>query len=141
MGLLVADLMETEVTGIEEFRSIRQAAKRLLSADIGSLIVYSEDEVPVGIVSDTDVLQAVVDADRPLAETPVTEYMSHPLLMIEESTPVRDAVRRMNEEGVEQLVIIEEYDVIGIISQADITAEYEDLIHAAHAAEQKPPEY
>ena len=141
MGLLVEDLMERDIATIPVSETMREAARQLLQGGIGSIIVHSDDDVPVGIITDTDVLEAVVDFEGPLAEVPVERYMSRPLKMIEASNTVRNAVARMNEEGVEQLVIVEEYEVQGIISHSDITASFEELIHIAHRSEQPPPEY
>lgn len=141
MDLLVGDLMETAVVDIAASASVKTAAQVLLDHDIGSLIVSSEDDVPVGIVSDTDVLRAVVTTDGNLSDVPVEKCMSRPLLMIEKSKPIRSAVRRMNQEGVEQLVIADEYEVEGIVSRKDITESYEALIHAAHESEKPPSTY
>ena len=137
MAPLVEDLMEDDPVAIGVDASVRAAGARLYEAAVGSLIVISEKEVPVGIVTSSDVFCAMAETDESLSEIPVSECMSRPLLTVEADAPIRRAVREMNEEGVEQLAIVEDYDVIGVISQGDVIDAYEDLIKAAHLAEQQ----
>ena len=130
--------METDVVSVSETRSLEAVGRRLYEAGVGSVIVESTDGVPVGILTKHDLLQAVAEADRVLADIEATEYMSRPLLTVEPDRPIRSAVREMNEAGVEQLAIVEDYAVIGIIAQKDVLDSYETLIKAAHRAEQHP---
>ena len=138
MSALVSDLMQTDVATIGVNQTLAAVGTKLYEAGVGSLIVHSEDGVPMGIITPQDLLQAVADSGRTLSECVVTEYMSRPLLTIERERPVRSAVRRMNEEQVEQLAIVEEYEVVGILAQADVIDSYESLIRAAHKAERQP---
>lgn len=138
MESLVADIMETEVVTVGENQSMKTVGTRLYQRDIGSIIIHSEEGVPVGIITPTDILQAIAESSPRLSDIPATEYMSRPLLTIEPDQPVRSAVRRMNDEGIEQLAIVDEYEVVGIISRNGVVDAYESLIKAAHEAEQKP---
>ena len=138
MNPLVSDLMETEVVTIEANQTLTDVGTKLYETGVGSLIVDSDEGVPMGIITPQDLLQAVAESSRSLSEIVVTEYMSRPLLTIKRDRPVGSAVRRMNEEGVEQLAIVEEYEVIGIISQKDVLESYETIIDAAHEAERHP---
>ena len=138
MGPLVSDLMETEVQTIDADQSLERAGTRLYEAGVGSLIVESAEGVPIGIVTTEDVLGAIATADRDLDSLPVRERMSRPLLTIRGDRPVRSAVREMNEQDVEQLAIVEDFEVVGVIAQADVIESYELLIKAAHDAERQP---
>ncbi|MBS3760608.1 CBS domain-containing protein [Halodesulfurarchaeum sp.] len=138
MNPLVSDLMETDVVTIGANQTLTDVGTKLYETGVGSLIVHSDEAVPMGIITPQDLLQAVAESSRILSEIVVTEYMSRPLLTIEQDRPVRSAVRRMNEEGVEQLAIVDEYEVIGIVSQKDVLTAYESLIQAAHETERQP---
>lgn len=138
MNPLVSDLMETDVVTIEANQTLAHVGTRLYETGVGSLVVHSDAAVPMGIITPQDLLQAVAESSRTLSEIVVTEYMSRPLLTIEQDRPVRSAVRRMNEEEVEQLAIVEEYEVLGIVSQKDVLTAYESLIQAAHESERQP---
>jgi CBS domain-containing protein len=138
MGPLVSDLMETEVQTIDADQSLERAGTKLYEAGVGSLIVESAEGVPIGIVTTEDVLGAIATADRDLDSLPVRERMSRPLLTIRGDRPVRSAVREMNEQDVEQLAIVEDFEVVGVIAQADVIEAYELLIKAAHDAERQP---
>lgn len=138
MDSLVSDLMETDVVSVGETRTLEAVGRRLHEAGVGSVIVESSDGVPVGILTKRDLLRAIAESDRPLEDLEASEYMSRPLLTVAPDRPVRRAVRKMNEEGIEQLAIVEDYKVIGIIAQRDVIESYETLIKAAHRAERRP---
>lgn len=138
MNPLVSDLMETDVVTIGVDNTLSDAGTRLYEADVGSVIVLSAEGNPVGIVTKHDILRAIAETDRALTEVQITEYMSRPLSMIEPDRPIRGAVRRMNEEGVEQLAIVEDYEVVGIIARKDVLEAYDRIIEAAHEAERQP---
>lgn len=138
MNPLVSDLMETDVVTIEANQTLADVGTKLYETGVGSLIVHSDEAVPMGIITPQDLLQAIAESSRILSEIVITDYMSRPLLTIEQDRPVRSAVRRMNEEGVEQLAIVEEYEVVGIVSQKDVLTAYESLIQAAHESERQP---
>ncbi|MFP4529845.1 MAG: CBS domain-containing protein [Halodesulfurarchaeum sp.] len=138
MNPLVSDLMETDVVTIDVNRSLEDVGTRLYEEGVGSVIVLSEEGNPMGIVTKHDVLRAIAEENPVLSEVGISEYMSRPLSMIEPDRPIRGAVRRMNEEGVEQLAIVEDYEVVGIISKKDVIQAYDSLIKAAHEAERQP---
>lgn len=138
MTPVVSDLMETDVVTIGADRNLAEVGVRLYETGAGSVIVLSGDDVPIGIITTQDILQAITESDAVLSEIVVTEYMSRPLLTIERDRPIRSAVRRMNEENIEQFAIVDDYEVVGIISRADVIEAYEALIKAAHEAEREP---
>ena len=138
MNPLVSDLMETDVIIIGANSSLKDVGAKFYETGVGSLIVHSGEDVPIGIITPQDLMQAITESNRALAEIVVTEYMTRPLLTIQKDKSIRTAVRRMNEEGVEQLAIVDEYEVTGIISQKDVMNAYESLIKAAHRSEQQP---
>jgi|GEM_PF-1174821 len=138
MSPIVSDIMETDVVTVGVDETMATVGAMLYKKGVGSLIVRSDEGVPMGIITPEDLLQAVTESDRVLSEILVSEYMSRPLKTIDEGRPVRSAVRKMNQEGVEQLAIVEEYEVVGILAQTDVINSYESLIQAAHEAERKP---
>ncbi len=138
MNPLVSDLMETDVITIGANSTLKDVGAKFYETGVGSLIVHSDDGVPIGIITPEDLMQAITESNRTLAEIVVTEYMTRPLVTIREDRTVRAAVRRMNEENVEQLAIVQDYEVKGVISQKDVMKAYESLIKAAHASEQQP---
>jgi CBS domain-containing protein len=137
MSPVVSDIMETDVETIGPDRTMETVGIRLYEAGVGSLIVRSEEGVPIGIVTTQDLLEAIAAANRDLSEVIVSEFMSRPLQTIGRDRPVRTAVRKMNEEGVEQLAIVEEFEVVGILAEADVVGSYEALIKAAHRSERE----
>lgn len=132
--MLVADIMRTEIVTCDVDASLRGAGRRMLDEGVGSVIV-TRDGTPLGIVTETDALQAGVATDRPFGDIALGEVASHPLLTTTPDATVRKAVERMREEGVKKLPVMEDMELRGIVTRSDVTAHYGDFIREVHELE------
>ena len=80
----VGQLMSTNLSVIAEDTTVKQAAGRMLSQHIGSLLVKKGEDFS-GIITETDVVRAVAEADD-VAGISVVHVMSSPILTIEKKT-------------------------------------------------------
>jgi CBS domain-containing protein len=124
--MLVAEIMSTDLVTCPPGTSLQTAAGRLLENGVGSVIVEDEDQ-PVGIVTETDLIHAGYVTERPFTEIPTRKVMSRPLRTISPGKTLREATRRMKEENIKKLVVVEEMDVAGILSAQDIIRSYPEL--------------
>jgi CBS domain-containing protein len=129
--MLVRDLMSAEVVTIDIANSLRAAAKLMLSARVGSVIV-TEDGNRVGILTENDALAAGCVADVPFDEIPVSEAMSRPLVTIQPDKTVRAAVERMEAEDVKKLPVVDGMDLLGIVTMSDVVKGYQEIMQEAH---------
>jgi CBS domain-containing protein len=129
--MLVSDVMSTDPVTCGVGASLETAARRMLDRGVGSVVVLSDDD-PVGILTETDTLRAGVLTDRPFGEVAVREVASGPLVTVTGSATVRKAVDRMHEEGIKKLPVVEDRDLIGIVTRSDIAAHYSDFVREAH---------
>jgi CBS domain-containing protein len=119
MSLKVKDLMVTNLITIDAEATVKKAAEIMDKHDIGCLIVVSFGN-PVGIVTERDMLRRVLLQKRDLTKTKVGNIMSAPLMTSTPQTDIRDAVRLMNERRIKKLPIIEEGELIGLVSLTDV---------------------
>jgi CBS domain-containing protein len=124
--MLVEDLMSTEVVTCSIDSSLQTGVERMLTNRVGSVIVH-DDDVPVGIVTETDILHAGYVTERPFTDIPVQQVMSTPLITITPAKTLRRATRRMHEEEVKKLVAVDGIDLVGIITTQDIIHNYDEL--------------
>ncbi len=96
--------------------TVQEAAKVMAKAGVGSVLVADE---PPGILTDRDLRNRVLAAGRG-PETPVREVMSRPLIAIDPDTPVHGAMMRMLEERIHHLALVEEGEIVGLISSTDL---------------------
>ncbi len=119
LSLLVKDVMVTSLITIDASASAKDAAELMDKHDIGCLIVINYGN-PVGIVTERDMLRRVLLQKRELAKTEVGNIMSAPLITAQPQTDIRDAVRLMNERRIKKLPVMDEGQLVGLVSLTDI---------------------
>lgn len=97
------------------------AAATMADNEIGSLPVF-RGETMIGILTERDLVRAVAeDADASTAT--VGEYMSTQPVTIEADADLHDAAHRMLEAGVRHLPVLDEGEVVGLVSIRDVLVE------------------
>jgi CBS domain-containing protein/acyl dehydratase len=116
--ITVAQVMRSPVETIQPDESARAAATRLFEQGIGSLVVC-ENGSPAGIVTDVDISQLVSEGGDPESRT-VADVMATPLVSIESDAQIEDAAERMREHNIKRLPVLEEGEVVGIVTTTDL---------------------
>lgn len=103
---------------------VREVAQRMLDYHVGSIVVVDEiggQRVPVGIVTDRDIVLAIVTSDRSASTTAVEEVMSSEIVKAWEDDDASDAIKRMRSCGIRRLPVVNDDDGLeGIIVFDDI---------------------
>jgi CBS domain-containing protein len=97
----------------------REAARRMAETCRGNLLVVEDGRV-LGLFTERDLLERVVAAGRDPARTRLHEVMTAEPATIEADAPVREAILRMDEDGLRHLVVVERERVLGVLSSRDI---------------------
>jgi CBS domain-containing protein len=123
----VSHVMTSPAVTVYEDDRIVTAARLMEEYRIGSVIVVDDDEQPVGIVTDRDIVARGIAYDVPL-RAPVTEIMSHRLFVIYEDEEVGLASYFMGAKQVKRLVVLDNQNrLAGVLSLGDIaTTEYNE---------------
>ncbi|MBO8092242.1 MAG: CBS domain-containing protein [Prosthecochloris sp.] len=104
--------------------SIQEAAGIMSVRNIGSIIVVSPDNHPLGIITDTDLRKKVVAVPGSVKEQPVSTIMSSPVYTITSGKTIADMVMLMVKTGLRHFCVTEDGSphspVAGIISEHDI---------------------
>ena len=116
--MTVGDVMTKSVISADVSITINEAAKMMEDAKVGAVIVM-ENNTPVGIVTDRD-FAVKVAAHAYEISSPVKQIMSSPLLSINSDESVRTAADLMHDRGVRKLPVIDDENVVGMITATDI---------------------
>ena len=116
---IVSDIMSSPIITVEGEANARDAAILMTDRRIGSVIV-TERGRPVGIVTERDLLERVVSPCRDPCETRMKEIMSSPIISVPEDTSILDAMRKMRENRISRLLVMDEGKMIGIVSERDV---------------------
>ena len=120
--ICVKDIMTKAVVSIDVSTTITDAAKMMEDIEIGAIVV-TENNTPVGIVTDRDfAIKVVAHAYHPT--TPVRMIMSDPLYSISPDEPVRMIADFMYTRGIRKLPVIDQDKVIGIVTATDLVRQF-----------------
>ena len=131
MHMKVSEVMTTDVQTVSPDQTAREAASFMLRAEAGSIPV-TEGERVVGMITDRDIaVRGVAEGRGP--DTPVRELMSDGIICARENDDVEEVARRMSQEQVRRLPVLDENDrLCGIVSLGDLARETDD--ESAHEA-------
>jgi CBS domain-containing protein len=115
----VSDVMSTEVVkaGPDEF--VYSAVRRLLSNDVGCLVVVEDSKV-IGIMTKGDVLRRSLIRQKDPKKLPVKRVMTRPVLTIDPSSTLEEASHLMSQKQVSKLPVVKNGELVGIITSTDV---------------------
>jgi len=117
----VRDIMTRPVITTKADVDVLKAAKKMASANVGCLIVTS-NEGPIGIMTERDLVKKIVSKAADPRKVLVGEVMSSPLVTISPDSSVRDAAVVMIKSGVKRLPVISDGKLLGIIADTDLVS-------------------
>jgi CBS domain-containing protein len=101
--------------------SVLEAARIMVEKDVGSLVVCENQDDPVGIVTERDMLRKVTAVRADPNALNVRSIMSAPLVTAPPETSIGDAAKMMIENHVKRLVVVDEAGTLhGLITMTDI---------------------
>jgi signal-transduction protein with cAMP-binding, CBS, and nucleotidyltransferase domain len=110
---------DRELLTIDADASVLDAVRKMVDANVGSLLVTEEGRV-TGIVTERDYLRRVALGTRTDRDTAVREIMSSPLIVATPETPVDEAMAIMTDRRIRHVPVVEDGDVIGMVSIGDV---------------------
>ena len=120
----VGDLLISDVVTVRPEESLRTAARRMVEAEIGTLIVVDPLARPLGILTDRDVMARCVAAGRNPRRTRVGRVMSAPVVWVRAGVPIEQTIDRMARLHVRRLPVVDARDrLIGIVALDDALAD------------------
>jgi CBS domain-containing protein len=119
-GMKVATLCSTDMITAEVTDTLFEAAQTMARNHVGALAVL-DDGVLVGVISEADVVLAVAE-EAPLELTSVDEFMTEGAITVTPEDDAGIAARRMVENGIGHLPVIDRDSPIGMVSKGDLLA-------------------
>jgi signal-transduction protein with cAMP-binding, CBS, and nucleotidyltransferase domain len=118
MNAKVRDVMTPGPIGVDYHQSIGAAARTMRDWGVGAVLVVS-DRALYGLVTDRDlVVRAVAESRGP--DEPVGPLSSRDLVGVDADDDACVAARLMREHAVRRLPVIEDGQVAGLVSLADL---------------------
>jgi len=111
--------MSELVLTVRPGHSLREAARQMTERKVGAAVVLDPEAPGPGIVTERDVLESVgagQDPDREL----VADHLTGSLVYATPDWSLEDAAAAMVRGGFRHLVVIEEGEIVGLLSMRDV---------------------
>ncbi|ALG73468.1 histidine kinase [Azospirillum thiophilum] len=135
----VEDILRKKGTRIGMVRvneTVATALRLMKAENTGALVVKdvcrTEGNTVVGVVSERDVVRALVDRGAAILEQPVSALMTRDPYCCSPSDPVRHVLSLMDEHGIRHVPVLEGATLVGVVSVRDlIRRQLEEMTAAA----------
>ena len=133
--------MSTDVVTVHRERSLRDAAGRLLAEDVGSVVVVNDEGNPVGILTESDCIRAAYESGRALDDIPVSALSHRPVVTTKPDSTVPFVASKMRQEGVKKVPVMDDLDLVGIVTLSDIVWHLSEIRQEAAARDNPRSEW
>jgi len=128
ISVTVKQVMEP-VVAIDANQTVKQALDKLIERRIWSMLVERQG-LPVGVITEHDILRRCVAKGYSVGEKKVEDIMSAPLITIEPTKRAGEALEMMFEKRVGRLFVVENGKVVGRVTQTGLTSNLLDVMMA-----------
>lgn len=120
-ALTVGEIMERQVVTCLPETDALTIAKILSERRIGSLPVVGADQSLIGLVSEYDLLDAVLDG-RDLRKISAAEIMTRDVLSVAQETSVEELAKLFRDRYVTRVPVVRDRQLLGIVARSDVLA-------------------
>ncbi len=118
--------------------AVSEAARVMHEHHVGCLVVVEEQDsgkMPIGVLTDRDIVVAVVAKDADARTIPVSEIMTTDVVAVRDDDDVKDALALMRRRGVRRAVVVTHAGALaGIVTLDDLlrmlVSQLDDLANA-----------
>jgi CBS domain-containing protein len=124
--VLVRDIMNSPVITAGPTDTVVDIAMKMKEHNVGSVII-TENEKPIGIVTDWDVVSNVVASNLELSSIDAAKVMK-PIHTVEAGEGITEAARILRKNNIKRLGVVYKDRLAGIISASDVIAVTPELV-------------
>ncbi len=115
----VRDGMTDVVLTIGPAHTLREASRRMSARRVGAAVVIDPEHSGIGILTERDILDSVGAGEDPDAEL-VADHRTGDVVFASPEWTLQQAATAMVRGNFRHLVVIEDHEVIGLLSMRDI---------------------
>lgn len=120
MTTTVQELMSRQLVTLDGAAPVSAAAKEMLEADVGAVLVEDDGKVR-GIVTDRDIVIRAVAHGRDVATTPLSDICSTDLTMVGPDDSLDEAVELMRTRAIRRVLVVDSQQrALGVLSLGDL---------------------
>lgn len=134
--------MSTPVITIDIKKTALEAAKLMRKNRKGFLVIV-ENNKPVGVLSDSDLIDKVICRNEKANAVKIKDLMKEPIVAVDPEDDILTASRKMKQNNIHRLPVVLNGRLEGVISLTDIartSPEMSDLLEHRLKMKEKPIE-
>ena len=120
----VGEICNQEVIIAQKEESLLEAGKRMREFHVGSLVVIQESEgerIPIGILTDRDILMEVLSEGVPLEKIEVRDIMSSSPVTVSQEEGVFETIDLMRRHGIRRVPVVDaQRSLVGVLALDDL---------------------
>jgi CBS domain-containing protein len=122
--MTIGEICVRDVVSVARDTPLLEAARLMRSRHVGDIVVVESGKrgpVPIGIVTDRDIVVGIIAPGIEVARLTLGDIMSRDLLTIPDTQHVFETLEQMQRHGVRRLPVVDREGVLfGIISVDDL---------------------
>src|ERR687892_1700317 len=131
----VRDIVDTAFVTLDENTLVAEAAKALYAQERCTIVVTHRDvgtaqRIPVGIITERDIIFRVVAQNRGPFKVTLKDIMSAPLITIDADKSVEEAMAILHKYKINRLPVVHDSSIIGIVTTGMIMSNVSIEKHA-----------
>jgi CBS domain-containing protein len=115
----VRDGMTDVVLTLGPAHTLREASRQMSARRVGAAVVTDPEHAGIGILTERDILDSVGAGENPDAEV-VADHRTEDVVFAAPGWTLEQAASAMVRGNFRHLVVIEDHEVIGLLSMRDI---------------------
>ncbi|MEJ7553358.1 MAG: CBS domain-containing protein [Aquificaceae bacterium] len=117
----VKNFARKEVITLKPDNTVYDAVRLMKEKNVGSVVIVDDENKPIGIITDRDVVVRVVYNELDVKNTLLEKVMTRGLSVLDENMGLFEALRFMKDEGVRRYPVVDsEGKLTGFFSLDDV---------------------
>jgi CBS domain-containing protein len=117
------DIMHSGCECLKINETLTNAARRMAELNVGAMPVCGDDNRLKGIITDRDIVVKAIAKGRNPAEVKAGDLIGEAAVWwVDVNTDVDEVLHQMAEHRIRRMPVLDNEDLVGIISQADLAA-------------------
>jgi CBS domain-containing protein len=131
----VRDIVDTVFVTLDENTLVAEAAKALYTQERCTVVVThlnagTGQRIPVGIITERDIIFRVVAQNRGPFKLKLKDIMSTPIITIDVDKSVEEAIAILNKHQINRLPVVHDSSIIGMVTTERIMSNVSIEKHA-----------
>jgi CBS domain-containing protein len=134
--MYVAELLAekgTDVISTNMNETVRDAARLLRKMPVGITVVRAADGALAGVVSERDIVKAMVQHGKSAIGMPVSDVMTRDVMTCKMTDTMQTVAIQMTRHGIRHMPVLDHDQILGVVSIRDIAALPDDELSATRS--------